>query len=371
MNFSGARLQVDRYGVPQYAGDPEAFEEYVERAWDLYHGRSGSDQTQLATAVHLRSGLTGSAYEAVRLLKHTDLMTEDAQKKPTAKGTQLLLDTLKEAIAAEQPVKVNELFLNCFYSPAVWRRPAENMQQYIVRREQDFKRLEDAISGGSVPENIRAMMLLQFGGLDAREQNNVLASVGNSYDFKKIAHAMRMQYPHASGKPVVRRDFLGSSRSAPPSNAYQRPPKGYGKGRRSTVLVAETHDDDQPEEDSTVYDEIYEATDYDTGGQPEDEEELYDSWVQDADLEDPDVAEALATLAQKKSQWKGPSKGAPAGSSQAFPFKASGELSFDQRASTKKDHREVASLRRAWITALSHSGSLHMTLLVWPLAALW
>ena len=181
MSFSGARLQVDRYGVPQYAGDPEAYEEYAERAWDLYHGRSGSDQTQLATAVHLRSGLTGAAYESVRHLKHSELMTEDAQKKPTVKGTQLLLDTLKEAIAAEQPVKINELFLNAFYSPAVWRRPAENMQQYIVRREQDFKRLEDVLAGSSVPEHIRAMMLLLFGGLDPREQNNVLASVGNTY----------------------------------------------------------------------------------------------------------------------------------------------------------------------------------------------
>ena len=251
--------------------------EYVERAWDLYHSRSGSDQTQLATAVHLRSGLTGSAYEAVRLLKHTDLMTEDAQKKPTAKGTQLLLDTLKEAIAAEQPVKINELFLNCFYSPAVWRRPAENMQQYIVRREQDFKRLEDVIAGGSFPENIRAMMLLLFGGLDHGEQNNVLASVGNTYDFKKIAHAMRMQYPQASGKPVVRRDLLGCSRSAPSLGTYPRPPKGYGKGRRSTVLVAETTEEEQLEDDGAGYDETYEATECDHGGQPENEEDLFDT----------------------------------------------------------------------------------------------
>ncbi|CAE7610026.1 30S ribosomal protein S1, chloroplastic [Symbiodinium microadriaticum] len=291
--------------------------EYVERAWDLYHSRSGSDQTQLATAVHLRSGLTGSAYEAVRLLKHTDLMTEDAQKKPTAKGTQLLLDTLKEAIAAEQPVKINELFLNCFYSPAVWRRPAENMQQYIVRREQDFKRLEDVIAGGSFPENIRAMMLLLFGGLDHGEQNNVLASVGNTYDFKKIAHAMRMQYPQASGKPVVRRDLLGCSRSAPSLGTYPRPPKGYGKGRRSTVLVAETTEEEQLEDDGAGYDETYEATECDHGGQPENEE-------------------ALATLAQKEGQAKGSQKGAATGSSQAFPFKTSGELSFDQRAKGSK-----------------------------------
>ena len=333
MSFSGARLQVDRYGVPQYAG--EAYEEYAERAWDLYHGRSGSDQTQLATAVHLRSGLTGAAYESVRHLRHSELMTEDAQKKPTVKGTQLLLDTLKEAIAAEQPVKINELFLNAFYSPAVWRRPAENMQQYIVRREQDFKRLEDVLAGSSVPEHIRAMMLLLFGGLDPREQNNVLASVGNTYDFKKIAHAMRMQYPYASGKPVVRRDFLGSSRAAPSFGSPPRQPKGYGKARRQAALVAEMEGEEVPEDGDAGHDDAFESTEVDLADQVDDDEGTFDTWVQDADLDDPEVAEALATLMQKKGQWKGGQKGAP-GASQAFPFKASGELSFDQKARESK-----------------------------------
>ena len=27
--------------IPQYEGDPETFEEYQERAWDLYFGRAG------------------------------------------------------------------------------------------------------------------------------------------------------------------------------------------------------------------------------------------------------------------------------------------------------------------------------------------
>ena len=38
------------------------FEEYQERAWDLWHGREGQDSLQLATAVHLRAGLSGAAY---------------------------------------------------------------------------------------------------------------------------------------------------------------------------------------------------------------------------------------------------------------------------------------------------------------------
>ena len=139
-----SKLTCDRYGVPQYAGDVESFEEYTERAWDLFHGREGSD-SQAATAIHLRSGLTGPAYEAVRKLDHAKLKTVDGNGKATMAGMELLIQTLKDNIAAEVPVKISELFFTAFYSPEVWRRPQETMQQYIIRRELDFKKLEETL----------------------------------------------------------------------------------------------------------------------------------------------------------------------------------------------------------------------------------
>ena len=42
-------------------------------------------------------------------------------------------------------------------------------------------------------------MLLAFGGLDSREQLNVLSSVGNEYELTKISHALRIQFPTCSG----------------------------------------------------------------------------------------------------------------------------------------------------------------------------
>ncbi|CAE7616057.1 RE2, partial [Symbiodinium sp. CCMP2592] len=195
-------------------------------------------------------------------LKHTDLMTEDAQKKSTEKGIRLLLDTLKEAIAAEQPGKINELFLTAFYSPAVWRRPAENMQQSIIRREQDFKRLEDVLAGSSVPANIRAM-----------------------------------------------RDFLGCSRGASSLDLPPRPPKGFGKARRQTALVAEIDSEEALDDGDAGPDEVYEVAEYDQDGQEDEGDGTFDTWVQ-ADLEDPEVAEALATLMQKRPQHKESQKGA-------------------------------------------------------------
>ena len=114
--FGNPKLEVDRFGVPQYHGDPDQFEEYCERAWDLWYGRQGTE-TQAATTVHLRSGRQGPAYESVRLLKHDKLITKDAQGKATEAGLKLFLHTLQESIAAEAPVKVNELFFQAFYSP--------------------------------------------------------------------------------------------------------------------------------------------------------------------------------------------------------------------------------------------------------------
>ena len=37
-------LEFDRAGVPQDAGDPAQFDEYVERCTDLYHARSANDK---------------------------------------------------------------------------------------------------------------------------------------------------------------------------------------------------------------------------------------------------------------------------------------------------------------------------------------
>ena len=206
---SGSRLECDRYGVPQYSGDVEAFEEYTERAWDLFYGREGQDSMQIATPIHLRAGLSGHAYEAVRKLGHDKLRTSNQNGKATTVGLKLLLNTLKENIAAEMPVKTNELFFTAFYSPHVWRRPQESMQQYIIRREQDFVRLKESSPDTKISDNLRCMMLLTFSGLYQKEQLGVLASVGNEYDLAKISHAMRIQFPQVSAKPIYRKDYLG------------------------------------------------------------------------------------------------------------------------------------------------------------------
>ncbi|CAE7722529.1 GIP, partial [Symbiodinium necroappetens] len=341
-SFSMAKLDVDRYGVPQYGGEPELYEEYQERAWDLWFGRDGNEQTQAATPIHLRSGLVGTAYAAVRKLDHASLITKGTDGKPNEKGLRLLLQTLRDNIEQEAPVKTNELFFIAFYSPHVWRLQSETMQQYIVRREQDFKRLEEVLAGAKIPDHVRAMMLLAFGGLDPREQLNVLSSVNNEYDFKKIAHALRIQYPTCSGKPVHRRDYLGCGRQQPPPAATAkfrprpfttRPPKGKGRGY---VLAVQDEPADPEDQEAYVEEEgqEYEDDAYEAHGYSDDE--VLENMIQDYEdhADDQELAEAYATILQKRKQAPGGGKGPS--QPQSFPFKAKGEVVLDQQAKEQR-----------------------------------
>jgi len=244
-----SKVVCDRYGVPQFSGDVAAFEEYTERAWDLFYGRDGQD-SQASTPIHLRAGLTGPAYEAVRKLSHEKLRTVGEGGKATDVGMKLLIQTLKENIATEVPVKINELFFTAFYSPDVWRKPQESMQQYIIRREQDFSRLKESSPETSISDNLRCMMLLTFPGLDHREQLGVLSSVGNEYDFKRVSHALKIQFPQVSGRSVFRNDYLGCRGGGQQANT--RPAKwraSPGRFKQHVLSVSGPHDDEEHDED--------------------------------------------------------------------------------------------------------------------------
>ena len=344
-------LECDRYGVPAYSGSPDQFEEYTERAWDLFYGREGgTDGLQVATPLHLRAQLTGSAYEAVRKLSHEKLRTKNGQGKATEAGMRLLLQTLKESIAVEQPVKINELFLGAFYSPQVWRRNDETMAQYIVRRENDFSRLKEVSDETQVSTNIRCLLLLLFSGLDSREQQAVLASVGNEYDFKKVSHALRIQYPAVMSRPVQRRDLLGSGRGSASSagSPFQARLKWKTQvqGRTKHALLADGGEEEvyYEEDEDDAYFEDEEAADHAEG--PDDalvnysDDETLDALLGELPpdaLEDSSLADAFATVAQFKQKGKGGGKkpSQPAG----IPFRASGDITFEQKA---KEQRKSA-----------------------------
>eukprot|EP00434_Breviolum_minutum_P011223 symbB.v1.2.009904.t1/scaffold605.1/size182108/4 len=353
LSTSNGKLETDRYGVPQYSGDPEQFEEYVERSWDLFYGRDGQDALQTATPLHLRAQLTGPAYEAVRGLDQKKLRTKDGDGHPLPGGMQLFLDTLKSSIAQETPVRVNELFLAYFYSPNVWRRSSETMAQYIIRRETELKRLQEVSPETTLSDNLRCMLLMIFSGLDAKEQQSVLASVNSEYNYKKVTHALKMQFPNLIQRPVVRRDYLGAARGGGgPQHGSRIPWKGQ---RRSKQVLAAVTDDDQEAyeiDDDDVFQneaEDYYADegdyDYEDGYVNYSDDEAVESMLSEFpmdQLENESIAEAFATIAQhrqgfkKKTFGKKPHGSGTPTSSGSVPFKASGDITFDQRAKNQR-----------------------------------
>ena len=226
------------------------------------------------------------------------------------------------------------------------------MQQYIVRREQDFRRLEENATGTSVPEQIRAMMLLCFGGLDPKEQTSILSSCNNTYEFQKIARAMRIQYPNSAGKPVIRRDYLGARSSGQPLQSQHFRAKWRGRLDHKTrqVLAVEDEPDFTPADEDAYYedDEEYQIADDEEAFQGYSDDELMDALLSEfPDFEeDPHVAEAFATVAQhrfnKKKKFGGrptPSSSPTTSAGQQLGFTAKGEMSFSEKA---RDQRRTA-----------------------------
>ena len=80
-------IDLDRVGNPQHHGKPDHFTEHDERCFDLCHGRIGEPE-QKATALRLRPGLSGPAYEAARKLMHEDFLTSDEDGKGTRRMTE-------------------------------------------------------------------------------------------------------------------------------------------------------------------------------------------------------------------------------------------------------------------------------------------
>ncbi len=76
-------LELDRNGMPVYAGTAESFDEWRERALDLFHSRAGQDSLQGSTALALHGGFRDIAYKARN------------DKKPSQKGVDALIEYVR------------------------------------------------------------------------------------------------------------------------------------------------------------------------------------------------------------------------------------------------------------------------------------
>ena len=124
-------IELGTSGIPPYYGKPEHFAEHKQRCFDLYDGGAGKPEHN-AIALRLRSGFNGPAYEAVRKLKHEDLLTSGEDGHATIGGLKLPLASLKKQDIA--PVRSTEIFDTALHELTVWRQRNESTTSNATRR---------------------------------------------------------------------------------------------------------------------------------------------------------------------------------------------------------------------------------------------
>eukprot|EP00971_Amphidinium_carterae_P084355 1669615-Amphidinium_carterae.1 len=333
-------LEYDRNGVPLHDGSPEYWEECQERPLDLYYGRAGDENRQRATAIHLRSGLRGVAYETVRSLTHSDLLTVDTERKSTEKGVLLLLSTLSVTVQKEAPLRAFELFDRVFYSKSAMRASNEPMHAYIQRRKRDFERLK----------------LLSPSSTLVSQRTAIISFTGNSFDQVEVERAMRTQ----SGEIHTQR--------FPQPNGFPKAGKGkYGKGHAWAVDGEDMYSS-WPEDDQEQWALETEAVEeVEPNYDQESYEDAFTSLLDMTDTlgDDDELIHALAIVHQRKGKGKGKAKGKgkqkevlppsqPAISNGELPFKLKAEASF--KMTQERQKRLVALKQRTKCSACGKFG---------------
>jgi len=143
----------------------------------------------------------------------------------------------------EAPVKEAEEFDKTFYHQSVWRAAGEAMHAYIIRRNQEFERLNTTVEGGClVPEKLQAHLLLKFCGLNRSERLNILSSCGNVVDKSAFEKALRMQHPtiHERGKHTAKHAAPGSKGGG----KHGRRPPFRRTSATSSYMAEDEHGDD-------------------------------------------------------------------------------------------------------------------------------
>lgn len=327
-------LEIDKFGVPHFGGKAEDFDEYCERAWDLFYGRQGNASMQAATALNLRSALTDTAYQSARGITHADLLVQ-ADKDGVVPETAVkrLLEVMKADLVHEKPTRAAELFDKVFYSETVWRGIGEPMQAYIVRRNKELADLKDVSQTTAVSTDIQGHLLLKFSGTPPNAWPAIIGSAGNSYERDGVAKALRMQLPHIHekdlGRQAPRRTDAGDRRQQ--DRPFRRPQQGY-KSMPSGHVAEDSADDDQEEyDDGEAFEVDVEDEDHDSVG----EAALH------VDIEDQNDIDAFAVTAQKRGKFFGKGgKGKGSASSRAPPPPPKADRDSQKRFDQKKRERD-------------------------------
>ena len=334
---------VDKDGVPHWDGsEPARFlKQYKARVSVEFEANCGTtDQAKerrATMALRLTRGLTGKAWDLVEPL------LADMGKLKTEGGHKLIvaaLDTLdKEAVLRKQE-KFDDFFKRS------WRKPGQEMADYIREKEQKYMELSRLDSGTTISDDLYAYFLLEGARLKEDQKKLVTMVADNEFDTKAFVKTLRTSFHDvhvgerrgtgAGPADDARRPFGGRF---PRSGGHGRGgggfrrfgghkrPAGRGGGDRANWVEEDDEDVESEDEANLVEEEGYEEA----YGLDDDEE--YSDLGAD---EDEEVAEAYAAYEQARTQLRDQQK------RRGF-FKASGTLTFEERKAAIKKEKTTTS----------------------------
>ena len=113
-------------------------------------------------------------------------------------GIEKLITAMRAMVLPTTSLEVEEVFRHyCRASGTLRRQNGESMVQYVSRRQRCWNLLceLDKKKETILSENHRAVLLLDSSGLDVHQKMAILASIGDSRDFQKVADALMTQHP--------------------------------------------------------------------------------------------------------------------------------------------------------------------------------
>ena len=250
---------IDRDGVPQWQGEPHLAEEWEERVWLRFFATPADARALLPPRI--KNGLSGRAWENTHRLPEIavrELMRIATEKDGSAeRAMQTLVTTVKSALTQNASLRKNEVFRQFFRKG--YRRPGEEVNDYIARRETEYSRMRELSGDTSVSPDLRAFFLLDMASIDETQHLKILGQAGNEYDLARIKAVMAIQMAHVHHKEARQR-----------SSHPRAPPIGRGKGhggRRAYPIEEEEQDAYafQDAEDDT-WSPTTEDDDHDQGG---------------------------------------------------------------------------------------------------------
>ena len=82
-------------------------------------------------------------------------------------GVTMFLKAVTDAIEPAKVVAETHEFDRTLYDVQIWRKRGEPMQQFIIRRNADFTKLNDTVAGDCIiPAKFQAYLLLKLHGID-------------------------------------------------------------------------------------------------------------------------------------------------------------------------------------------------------------